>query len=64
MSKTTVQDANGIGTASLYFMNSFFLRNCKRKSKSKSGRNFIIVKLSSIKWIADTKATVDINWKF
>jgi hypothetical protein len=61
MSKTTVKDANGTGTASLYFMNYIFLRNCKRKSKSESGRNFIIVKLSSLKWTADTKAKVDIN---
>jgi hypothetical protein len=64
MFQTTVQDANGMGTTSLYFMNSFFLRSCQRKSKGKSGRNFIIAKLSSLKWIVDTKATGDINWEF
>jgi hypothetical protein len=40
------------------------LRHCKRKSKRKGGRNFIIVRLSSVQWIADTTAAVDINWEF
>jgi len=48
MLKTTEQDANGIHTVILYFMNSLFLRHCKRKGKRKEGRNFVIVKLSSL----------------
>jgi hypothetical protein len=50
-------------TKILSAMKSLFLRRCKRKGKRKDGRNVVIVKLSSLQWIAYTKATVDINWE-
>jgi hypothetical protein len=64
MFKTTVKGANRVCTAALYLKNSLLLRHCKRKSKREGGRNVIIVRLSSLQWIADTKAAVDTNWEF